>query len=849
MVQHTIYGRKAEDGSTQPLREHLLGAGELAKSFEPEYQDIAYAAAVLHDIGKASDDFQQYLLQDQGNRGSVRHAIHGALYAQHFNANRDPERVLTSAILALAIARHHGELPDCIFSHPDQAGAYTIAEVFAGTIPQDVQQNFRQVCERLDALDIDFPQILHDAVQSITEFNGALNRYVVKRNLPDKAQNAQTAHFFFGLFLKYVYSRLVDADRLDAAAFTMPKDQHLQYHESEQLDWDYYIEKLAAFTNQFNTDTALNSVRTSIYQQCQDAAMRETGIYQLAVPTGGGKTLASMNFALHHAKQQRKRRIIYVIPYLSITTQTAQVFRSVFDLPLDNNVLLEHYSSAHSYKQPPDNEEEQSNSAEESLLEKLAAERWDSPFIVTTMVQFLETVMSAQGTKLRKFHNMADSIIIFDEIQALPTNTINLFNEIVSFLANILHTTVVLCSATQPHLDQTERHNLALSANPDLVRISEAEQQTFRRTQIIAQSKPIALEEFAEHVLESAREYGNCLAVMNLKNEAKKVFQTLRELHADDEFTLVHLSTNMCNEHRRAVLESMTAQLASTDHHVICVSTQLIEAGVDISFRSVVRATAGLDSIIQAAGRCNRNGENAALAPVYVYSVQDEDQKLATLPTIRRGKRLTEQLLREYPDIDLLSTEAMNTYYNLLFIDLRASVGDYSIMDYELKSAKLNMSTEPTLRYAYPALGFNYAQRGAYRNDTGKQYAFPFAQAFATVGERFHVIDNAGQSVVVPYTAHGESSCKPLELIELLDQLSDDMSDEAYAKRLEIIRQLQPYTITLFDGEIKRLEDEHAIATQEVMPHSNFTIRYLSSDHYDQDLGVVYEIQDNMLSY
>lgn len=831
MAQSILYGRKSEDGDTQPLRDHLLGAGRLAQSFEQEYSDLAYAAAVLHDIGKASDDFQAYLLNNQGERGSVHHAIHGALLTQQSQYQTSQEAQLANAILALAIAKHHGELPDCIFRQQDQYGANSIFEVFAGKIPQVDQDNFTQVRSRLDELQLDVDQILQQAASNIQEFHSALAAHQQTITTYDQVM------FYYGLLVKYIYSRLVDADRLDAAAFTMPASQREHALVQTQPDWEAYIQKLADFTSTFDTASPINRVRTSIYSQCQESSQRETGIYQLAVPTGGGKTLASLNFALHHAKQWNKRRIIYVIPYLSITTQTAQVFRSVFNLDAENAVLLEHYSSADSYRTNSlQRAVETGQRDDESLLEKLAAERWDSPIIVTTMVQFLETVMSAQGTKLRKFHNMADSIIIFDEIQALPTNTINLFNEIVSFLSNILHTTIVLCSATQPHLMQSSRHNLALSAKPNLVHLNEQERQVFRRTQIIASQELCSIEEFAEHVLESARTHGNCLAVVNLKNEAKKVLAHLKSLHAEDEFTLVHLSTNMCNAHRTDKIAFLNKQLATKDARVICVSTQLIEAGVDISFRSVVRATAGLDSIIQAAGRCNRNGESDTSAPVFVYSLKDEH--LDNLPTIQVGKGITEQILRQHPEIDLLSNRAIDLYYNILFDTYKVPPDMNSIMDYEFRQAG------GTRMYAYSALGFNLKQRGEYYNATGKQYNNMFAQAFATVGEHFRVIKNAGQSVVVPYSTQEDQECKPLTLIQ---QLADPNTDKS--EKLAILRQLQPYTIILFDYEIRKLEDEHALTTQEIVPNSNFTIRYIDIAHYSDDIGITYDITPEMMMF
>lgn len=288
---------------------------------------------------------------------------------------------------------------------------------------------------------------------------------------------------------------------------------------------------------------------------------------------------------------------------------------------------------------------------------KLAAERWDNPIIVTTMVEFLETVMSARGTKLRKFHNMADSVIIFDEIQSLPMNTINLFNEIVSFLSKITNSTILLCSATQPLLEKTKRENLLLSEKPDLIAETESYEDKLRRTRIVASAENKSCDELGQIIYQQARKNGNCLAIVNLKKEAREIFQCLERLDVNHEFELIHLSTAMCGRHRTDCLNRIGALLdPGNPKPVICVSTQLIEAGVDISFACVVRAMAGLDSIMQAAGRCNRNGESVEPKNVYVYPLKDEDSMERYLPDIAMGKQLTLQIMENYPGKDLLSS-------------------------------------------------------------------------------------------------------------------------------------------------------------------------------------------------
>ena len=397
-------------------------------------------------------------------------------------------------------------------------------------------------------------------------------------------------YFYLGLLVKLIYSRLVDADRTDAACFETRK----QYRPNA-VDWQNLISRLDKNMRSFDSSSEINRIRHQI------------------------------------------------IPYLSITTQTAKTFRDVLGLNSDSDVLLEHYSTAGMQRSADvaDNASSEFEDAGEHQR-KLAAERWDNPIIVTTMVEFLETVMSARGTKLRKFHNMADSVIIFDEIQSLPMNTINLFNEIVSFLSKITNSTILLCSATQPLLEKTKRENLLLSEKPDLIAETESYEDKLRRTRIVASAENKSCDELGQIIYQQARKNGNCLAIVNLKKEAREIFQCLERLDVNHEFELIRLSTAMCGRHRTDCLNRIGALLdPGNPKPVICVSTQLIEAGVDISFACVVRAMAGLDSIMQAAGRCNRNGESVEPKNVYVYPLKDEDSMERYLPDIAMGKQLT----------------------------------------------------------------------------------------------------------------------------------------------------------------------------------------------------------------
>ena len=777
-----LLARKDDDGNVQTLFEHLHHTGDLAASFESRGVATSHMAGMLHDLGKASQEFQEYLLYGNKRRGDVIHAWQGA-FAVNDQSVDGTVGTLSQEMLELAIANHHGCLPDCIRPEGDSP----FFDKMSDENKAKKCYHYQEVSDHVPSLSLDVQGCL---AQSVAESKRLLQKIEASCGHGFRGRNSRC--FYLGLYEKYLYSRLVDADRLDAACFATRRP-----YEPNTSDWTDLIQRLETHLSELDTAMPINQIRSRISEECLKASGRDTGIYRLHVPTGGGKTLASLRFALHHASKTGKKHIIYVIPYLSITSQTVDVFRRFLDLQDDDSdILLEHYSSV----MKDDDQKEQRR--------RLAAERWDNPIIVTTMVQFLETVMSARASKLRKFHNMADSVIIFDEIQALPTKTIHLFNEVVSFLSNILDSTILLCSATQPPLDKTERKNLLLSDNSELIEQSGDYAKWLRRTNIITSSETMMVDELALIITSKAQENGNCLAIVNLRSEARKLYERISDWNAtldeDERFTIVHLSTSMCGRHRKDQLRKLQV-LLEKNRPVICLSTQLIEAGVDISFACVVRAMAGLDSILQAAGRCNRNGESKEPKNVYVYPIADEPG-LDCLRDIKLGKDITRQLVSMNPDADLMSDSMIDEYYRSYFNCQCGEMMDYKINDHET---------------AYELLSTNQSRRREYKDRKGRQYSHIFAQAFQTVSDEFRVVDQKTTDIVVQY---GEAK-------ELIGRLNEEEVDT----QIKILRQLQDYSVSLFDSELQRLDEDGRIFTV----NEEFGVKMLNEENYNPEYGVV----------
>ena len=585
---------------SQTLREHSEGvsalAGEFGKTFGAEHP--ARAAGVLHDIGKSSVAFSRRL---DGVNIRVDHSTAGALEA--VKLYRDP-------LLAACIAGHHAGLPDFGMRKTSVFGDGTLwgrlkAEISPG---RDIEP--------------------YDAYRGEIELPPR----------PAHPEWVSDPHSTF-FYIHFLYSCLVDADFLDTETFmkSSPADRG-QYGDLKTLE-----QKLdPVLEDKQNPTSELNRKRTEILNNLIAASAYAPGLYTLTVPTGGGKTLSSMAFALKHALRHGMERIIYVIPYQSIIEQTAKVFSDIFG---EENVLA-HYSNADFH----------SDDSEISNRKKLAAENWDAPIIVTTSVQFFESFFSNRSSKCRKLHNVARSVLIFDEAQSLPIDVLRPCLLTISELVKHYGCTAVLCTATQPALNPifAESAFLPGASIEELCPHTEELYEFFRRVRYRREGE-LSLEGLAERLTEDEQ-------VLCVVNTIKKARQIREEMGPDDVFCLTTLLTP---RDRKRQLDEIRSRL-----HDGCpcrvISTSLIEAGVDVDFPSVWRETAGLDSIIQAGGRCNReNRRPAEESIVHVFSLEDTGDLRFT----RKNISTAEEVMRNREDMD--SPDAVHEYFERLLYVLK----------------------------------------------------------------------------------------------------------------------------------------------------------------------------------
>ncbi len=533
-------GNSHDKASWQPLIEHLLAVAAKTKGFAESFGagQIGWIAGLCHDLGKYSDAFQKRL-EDQRLR--VDHSSAGAaLTFQKYGA--------VGRLIAYAVAGHHGGLPD---------GGQADEAALTWRVTQK-----------------DIPD--YSAYSSEVSLPGESPKLSVK---PHPCWCGFTAAFF----ARMLFSCLVDADSLDAEAFCDPAKSRERELPLGLAELEGRLARHLEAVEAGAPDTVVNRKRAEVLSDCLAAAENPTGLFTLTVPTGGGKTLSSLAFALKHARLHALKRVIYVIPFTSIIEQNAGVFRQA----VGSDVVLEHHSNV---VYPDD----KSDVALPSPLE-LAEENWDIPLVVTTNVQFFESLFSNERSRCRKIHNIAESVVILDEAQMLPTGILRPCVAAICELARNYRTTVVLCSATQPALERV----LPADAQPrEIVRDPEGLYGSLRRVE--ARNIGSATDEV---VVGRLLERNQVLCIVNTRRHARQVYELLgkREGH-------YHLSAAMCPAHRSRRLCEIRSRLASGETCRV-VSTQLIEAGVDVDFPTVIRAMAGIDSIAQAAGRCNREGK------------------------------------------------------------------------------------------------------------------------------------------------------------------------------------------------------------------------------------------------
>lgn len=811
-MSETIAHQRKSDGKKQSLETHLLGVSIIAKSLAGKIglRDQGELIGLLHDLGKYSKEFQDYLKsavglieQDEDDyvdakskKGKVDHSTAGAQLVWQELSKQGQLGQIIGQILSLCIASHHSGLIDCLSSDANSLGE----DIFGRRMNKvNERTHLQEALTKADDSTLARAKALTGKPEMLSTMQAALAKVV--RFAPIKDDKSTVAQQQFGLLVRFLFSCLIDADRVDSADFESPRAAKLRAH-GRYTEWDVLCERLEKHLSELKSAKAIDYLRCDISNHCHNAASRDKGIYTLTVPTGGGKTLASLRFALHHAKKYKMDRVIYVIPFTSIIDQNAEVVRNILEPKgtEPSSVVLEHHSNL--------------TPEEQSWRGKILSENWDAPVIYTTSVQLLETLFGVGTRGARRMHQLANTVLIFDEIQTLPVNCVHLFNNAINFLVEQCGSTVVLCTATQPLLDQVsvEKGALRIPAGNELMPDVKKLFDELKRVEVKNRRKPGGWTngEIAALAKEETRRAGSCLVIVNTKNAAQSLYRLCKQ---PDGIPLYHLSTSMCPTHRRAILAEIRERLEKR-LPVLCFSTQLIEAGVDVDFGAVIRFTAGLDSIAQAAGRCNRSGLRD-IGTVHVVNPQDE--RIEMLQGICIGRDKAERVLDEYEDNplqfgnDRIGLEAMKRYYTYYFFDRQSE------MDYPL--TQKNIGHEDTLLNLLSGNSLAVHEHG---KRTGQAPNIYLRQSFMSAAKAFKAIDAPTRGVIVQYGKAGQTIVADLCAAYLPD------------KEFDMLRRAQQFTVNVFPNVLERLTKAGAV--REIQEGTG--ILYLDYRYYSDEFGL-----------
>jgi CRISPR-associated endonuclease/helicase Cas3 len=619
----SLYAHTPPEGSEKwdILHDHLVGVAQKARRFAEPFGAgaLAYVIGLWHDLGKINPEFQAYLeaMHKGESHAKVPHSIWaGALgYALIWLGKKDAE---SWKELALPLAGHHSGL--------DQPGA--LSQKLHAFI--EGEQGKKALC--------------------------LLQKATTQLQLPVGMRMQHGSQRGRDLLIRMVFSALVDADYLAT-------EQHFEGAKSDRRGnwpslkqlWDVFCADQTRLLGEAEqSPSTVNDVRRKVYEACLDAAKKEPGLFRLTVPTGGGKTRSGLAFALQHALSYRKERVIVALPYTSIIDQTAREYRKIFDAHFD--CVLEH----HSQVDLPDEQEDQHPTA---IYHRLAAENWDAPLVVTTTVQLFESLFGCKPGRCRKLHNIGNSVLILDEVQTLPSEFLAPTLEVIRWLVEYGATTVVFSTATQPAFDETPYLKAfdGLAITP----IVEKYHAHFRLLERVDYQPVRQLQNLNELTDEIAERTGQqVLVILNTRKHAVALLNELRDRKVQG---LYHLSTLLCGAHRKAILEDIKKRLALNDPQPVClISTQVVEAGVDLDFPTVYRAMGPLDRIVQAAGRCNREGRRHEKGQVIIF---DWPENASPPGSYRIGLDDAKMLLQRNSPARLNDPELYREYFQCLFRD------------------------------------------------------------------------------------------------------------------------------------------------------------------------------------
>ncbi|CUH92083.1 CRISPR-associated helicase/endonuclease Cas3 [Herbinix luporum] len=840
-----VLARKEENElgevKSQSLTEHLLSVGKIASQIGDliGIKHLMMHVGLLHDMGKADRNFQTYL--NGSSNKKVDHSSAGAkLWIHILSDTKEYEEYYNTVkfqyykeIILYLIQSHHG-----LF---DVIDTINIKNKSFERLKYDSKVTYHFNDDVLNYYNYFNNYLIQNENYSMDEliWRGFEEFNVIFNKLKQMAKSNPLAeskkvylhefNYYISCFVRLCLSILKEADIYDSANVFEAEKQKVWNQEELQSIWNEAYSKIEMIYRDYeNVDkpSELNYTRTEMSKVAkQFASNYKEGIFQLEMPTGAGKTKTSLRYALTNAKNYNRKRIFYITAFLSVLEQNANEIKNIIS---NDTIVLEHHSNILLEERKDD--EQFKYDVEHRMLSYLK-ESWEAPIILTTMVQFCNTLFKGQASQIRRFCKLIDSVIIIDEVQSLPLKAIYNFNLMMNFMKNIMHCNIVHCTATQPILNSKALKYPVYYGDLNNNNFKIIEKKLIKRTcfdRVVYYNltgsdarKKMSTYDIIQHVEKTLRDFDSCLIVLNTKKAVRTLYDEFSNQMTNEK--IVYLTTNLCAAHRLEIIDEVKQILiknrnGNSKTKLICISTQLIEAGVDLDFDCVYRSMAGIDSLVQCAGRCNREGKltkDGQYIQGKIYIINYDMENLANLQDIRQTVTASEEAIRSISianDEEQISLDEIKSYYfNKYYIENEKK------MSYCQRKDGDNMIEQ---------LSINKSMRIAYEQYHYTKYPFRLAQAFREAADNFELIKHDTVGVIVYYKNE-----------DLIEQLLIAIEKRDSYEISKLLKKLQRTTVNVYFNEKLQGYVQNIIKDKV----KDGQIWLLDKHYYDEKLGIVTE--------
>jgi CRISPR-associated endonuclease/helicase Cas3 len=831
IIAHKYKIEKTGKIVTQTLDDHILNVAIESKNNASiiGLGNMSYLIGLLHDVGKSSKEFQHYIWNE--TKVHVDHSSAGGKYIYHLgkhliDMNKDKEKyykrvlLIYIDIIIYVIQSHHGlfdvinmnEFEDQINRRVEGVDSEVYEEVLNYIEKLQIEKRTTNI-EETFLLGFEEFQIKYKIIEELCKKSNSSN------NKKDNKNNNTEELFYRHCFVRLMLSILKEADIYDSANASRiikinryTQDEIKGFFKSSVINIE---EKYASFKK----DNLLNRTRSKISERAKNQAMLSNSgsIQRLSMPTGAGKNLTALRYGIHNAHNHQKNRVFYITAFLSVLEQNAKVIKELLD---NDQYVLEHHSNMiEDSKNQEEKNDETLNYNEERylsyIMKKYLEDSFDSPVVLTTMVQYFNTLFKGKSSQIIRFSKMIHANIIIDEVQSIPIQFMYLFNMMSNFMCKIMKSNIILCSATQPRYDyENLDFPLQLNSKMNIVDVLPGEMEVFKRVEAFAYlNEEMSTTELLEFIEKQTKDYKSLLVILNTKKAVKTLYDALKEAYKNCECDLYYLTTNLCAAHRLDRINEIKRKL-NKDTFIICVSTNLVEAGVDVDFNIVIRSLMGIDNLIQAAGRCNREGKLKNKGKLFIIRYKEE--QLNRIKGMRDQVQIADKIFRECKnqgqkvDLEELQDVYYKSYYN-------EDKNNGNLMYYKCQFPSDTTAVDLLSNNSKYVKGFKYKHNSNIQR--------MISQSFKTAAQNINLIDNDTVGVIIKTKNQGYDNT------QLISNLVAHIGALDYKNIKLSLRRLQPFTVNIYQNKLNELDGKCKNYLEQ-------TIIILKEDYYLDEIGI-----------